>query len=138
MVHTQSANYRAAALRNQFELSSTTSASKMGDAACSVEENVQPHTADQGLNSSYHILPQWHSKPNHLRVICVGAGAAGLLVAYRMKKNFTKYELVCYEKNPSVAGTWYENRYPGAACDVPAHAVRISPFMLIQVKMSCG
>ena len=131
MVHTQSANYRAAALRNQFESSNTTPASKMGDAAGSVEENVQPHNEDQGLVSSYHILPQWHSKPNHLRVICVGAGAAGLLVAYKMKKNFTNYELVCYEKNPSVAGTWYENRYPGAACDVPAHAVCIPPFILI-------
>lgn len=26
-----------------------------------------------------------------------------------------------YEKNPEVSGTWYENRYPGCACDVPAH-----------------
>lgn len=26
-----------------------------------------------------------------------------------------------YEKNPSVGGTWFENRYPGRACDVPSH-----------------
>ncbi len=73
-------------------------------------------------HSSYGVLEQWHSQPGHLRAICVGAGAAGLLVAYKMKKDFTNYDLVCYEKNPSVAGTWYENRYPGCACDVPAHA----------------
>ncbi len=24
-------------------------------------------------------------------------------------------------KNASVGGTWYENRYPGCACDIPAH-----------------
>lgn len=64
-------------------------------------------------SSPYEILPQWHSKPTNLRVICVGAGAAGLLVAYKMKMNFTNYELVCYDKNPDVGGTWYENRYPG-------------------------
>ncbi|CAD6591305.1 MAG: hypothetical protein ASARMPRED_005303 [Alectoria sarmentosa] len=26
-----------------------------------------------------------------------------------------------YEKNPGVSGTWYENTYPGCACDIPAH-----------------
>jgi hypothetical protein len=41
---------------------------------------------------------QWHSKPGQLRVISVGAGAAGLLLAYKMQKNFTEYDLVCYEK----------------------------------------
>lgn len=60
---------------------------------------------DIGMNSvdvtegqPYTILPQWHSQPAKLRVIHVGAGAAGLLMAYKMKKLFTTYELVCYEK----------------------------------------
>ena len=61
-----------------------------------------------------------------MKVIAVGAGAAGLLVAYKMKRMFSNYELTCYEKNPEVAGTWYENRYPGCACDVPAHAYTYS------------
>ena len=47
---------------------------------------------------NYKVQPQWHSKQGHMKVICVGAGAAGLLVAYKMKKNFKNYELVCYEK----------------------------------------
>jgi len=46
----------------------------------------------------HEMKDQWHSKPTNLRVINVGAGAAGLLVAYKMQKNFTDYELVCYEK----------------------------------------
>lgn len=29
------------------------------------------------------------------------------------KFKFENYELICYEKNAGVAGTWYENRYPG-------------------------
>lgn len=71
-----------------------------------------------GAQPSYKIKEQWHSKTKHLRVIHVGAGAAGLLMAYKMQKGFDNYSLVCYEKNPEVAGTWYENRYPGCACDV--------------------
>ena len=78
-----------------------------------------PHSTN-GTNgdTAFHVESHWHSDPNDLRVICVGAGAAGLLMAYKMKKMFSKYELVVYDKNPSVAGTWYENRYPGCACDV--------------------
>ncbi|KJA23569.1 hypothetical protein HYPSUDRAFT_54285 [Hypholoma sublateritium FD-334 SS-4] len=57
----------------------------------------------------------------HLRVVCIGAGASGLLIAYKLQRSFSDFELVCYEKNPDLGGTWYENRYPGCACDVPAH-----------------
>ena len=64
-------------------------------------ENAQEQPSVDGAASEeprYEVLPQWHSKPGHLRVITVGAGAAGLLVAYKMKKNFTNYDLVCYDK----------------------------------------
>ncbi|KAK5116993.1 hypothetical protein LTR62_006714 [Meristemomyces frigidus] len=48
-------------------------------------------------------------------------GASGLLAAHKAKKMLSNCELVCYEKNDTVGGTWYENRYPGCACDIPAH-----------------
>ncbi|KAF3401649.1 putative sterigmatocystin biosynthesis monooxygenase stcW [Penicillium rolfsii] len=57
----------------------------------------------------------------HLRVVCIGAGASGIYLAYRLKKLFTDYTLNVYEKNSGIGGTWWENRYPGCACDVPAH-----------------
>ena len=57
----------------------------------------------------------------HIKVICVGAGASGLLFAYKMQRHFSNFDLTIYEKNPLPSGTWYENRYPGCACDVPAH-----------------
>ncbi|KAF3063483.1 putative sterigmatocystin biosynthesis monooxygenase stcW [Daldinia childiae] len=57
----------------------------------------------------------------HVKVICVGAGASGLCLAYKLQRSFRSYSLTIYEKNPSVGGTWYENRYPGCACDVPSH-----------------
>lgn len=46
----------------------------------------------------YRIADQYHSQGRTIRVIHVGAGAAGLLTAYKMKKLFNNYELVCYEK----------------------------------------
>lgn len=48
--------------------------------------------------SNYEIKDQWHSEPSQLRIIHVGAGAAGLLMAYKMKKTFQNYDLICYEK----------------------------------------
>ncbi|KAI1342701.1 FAD/NAD(P)-binding domain-containing protein [Xylariaceae sp. FL0016] len=57
----------------------------------------------------------------HVKIICVGAGASGLCLAYKLQRSFRSYSLKIYEKNPSVGGTWYENRYPGCACDVPSH-----------------
>ncbi|KAI1106978.1 monooxygenase [Jackrogersella minutella] len=56
-----------------------------------------------------------------VKVICVGAGASGILLAYKLKRSFNNYSLTIYDKNPEIGGTWYENRYPGCACDVPSH-----------------
>jgi len=50
----------------------------------------------------------------------VGAGAAGLAMAIRLKRRgFT--DLTICERSSGVGGTWHDNRYPGAACDVPSH-----------------
>ncbi|OQV03592.1 hypothetical protein CLAIMM_08614 [Cladophialophora immunda] len=61
-----------------------------------------------------------HSE-RHVKIICIGAGASGLLLAYKLQKHFRNFELTVYEKNQEVAGTWWENKYPGCACDVPSH-----------------
>ena len=49
----------------------------------------------------------------HVKIICIGAGASGLLFAYKMQKHFQNFSLTVYEKNTEVSGTWFENRYPG-------------------------
>jgi len=48
-----------------------------------------------------------------LKVICIGAGASGLLVAYKIQRHFDDFELSVFEKNFDISGTWVENRYPG-------------------------
>ncbi|KAF2110790.1 hypothetical protein BDV96DRAFT_500768 [Lophiotrema nucula] len=64
-------------------------------------------------------VPQCSPQP--IRIIHVGMGASGLLAAHKARKFLTNYTLTCYEKNDTIGGTWYENRYPGCACDIPAH-----------------
>jgi hypothetical protein len=53
-----------------------------------------------------------------IRIICLGAGASGVNLAYQVQQRLKKTELVVYEKNPAIGGTWYENRYPGCKCDI--------------------
>lgn len=51
-----------------------------------------------------------------LKVIYIGAGISGILATIEFLRAVPAIELVVYEKNPEVGGTWYENRYPGCAC----------------------
>lgn len=72
-----------------------------------------PQTAQPGDRDATRRLSAPIHSERHVRVICVGAGASGLLMAYKLQKHFHNYSLVCYEKNQAVSGTWFENRYPG-------------------------
>ncbi|KAF7190309.1 putative sterigmatocystin biosynthesis monooxygenase stcW [Pseudocercospora fuligena] len=62
--------------------------------------------------------PSGHRRP--LKVICAGAGASGICLAKYIKDDALNVDLVIYEKNEDVGGTWLENRYPGVACDIPS------------------
>jgi len=59
------------------------------------------------------------AKQEGLSVAILGAGAGGLCMAIRLQQagisNFT-----IYEKADRVGGTWRDNTYPGAGCDVPS------------------
>jgi cation diffusion facilitator CzcD-associated flavoprotein CzcO len=52
--------------------------------------------------------------------VIVGAGMSGLLAGIRLKKAGID-DFVILERSDSVGGTWYDNQYPGASCDVPSH-----------------
>ena len=51
-------------------------------------------------------------------VVVVGAGMAGLYLAYRLSR--AGYRFRVFEAADDVGGTWYWNRYPGARVDVPS------------------
>ena len=46
----------------------------------------------------YAIREQFHSEHKRIKIIHVGAGASGLLTAYKARRFLKNYELVCYEK----------------------------------------
>lgn len=54
-----------------------------------------------------------------LKVIVIGAGYSGVYCGIRIPEKIPNVELVIYEKNAGIGGTWWENRYPGCACDIP-------------------
>ncbi|KAL1863105.1 hypothetical protein Daus18300_008097 [Diaporthe australafricana] len=68
----------------------------------------------------YQVLEKPSRGGRRLRIICLGAGASALNLAHEVSTSSLDLELVCYEKNPSIGGTWYENKYPGCGCDIPS------------------
>lgn len=59
-------------------------------------------------------------QPKIVDVLVVGAGFSGLGAAIRLAQEGFD-DLVVLERGPEVGGTWRDNSYPGAACDVPSH-----------------
>ncbi|WP_373875426.1 NAD(P)-binding protein, partial [Methylobacterium trifolii] len=60
-----------------------------------------------------------------LAVLVVGAGFSGLAMAIRCRKAGIG-PLLLIEKGDGIGGTWHENTYPGAACDIPSHLYSLS------------
>jgi cation diffusion facilitator CzcD-associated flavoprotein CzcO len=54
-----------------------------------------------------------------VRVVVVGAGMSGLCAGVFLDRAGIDY--VILEKSPRLGGTWWENTYPGCACDIPSH-----------------
>ena len=67
---------------------------------------LQDHPVDQGRD---------------IRVVIIGAGVSGIALYIRLLQYVPTARVTIFEKNPAVGGTWYENRYPGVACDIPSH-----------------
>ena len=53
-----------------------------------------------------------------LKVIYIGAGISGILAAIRLPAQVQNLDLVIYDKNEELGGTWFENKYPGCACGI--------------------
>jgi len=53
-------------------------------------------------------------------VLVIGSGFAGLGAAIRLLKD-GREDFLVIERGSEVGGTWRDNTYPGAACDVPSH-----------------
>ncbi len=55
-----------------------------------------------------------------LDVAIIGAGFSGICMGVKLRAaGMTNFKI--FEKTGGVSGTWSDNTYPGAACDVPSH-----------------
>jgi cation diffusion facilitator CzcD-associated flavoprotein CzcO len=54
------------------------------------------------------------------QVLIIGTGFGGLGMAIQLQKSGVS-EFLLLEKSNAIGGTWRDNSYPGAACDVPSH-----------------
>ena len=60
-----------------------------------------------------------------VEVVVIGTGFAGLAMASRLlTEGFT--DLAVLERANDVGGTWRDNTYPGAGCDIPSHLYSLS------------
>lgn len=59
------------------------------------------------------------------KVAIIGSGFGGIAAAIRLLQNNIR-DVVILEKASDVGGTWRENQYPGAACDVQSHMYSLS------------
>ncbi len=63
--------------------------------------------------------------PDHVRVFVIGAGFGGLGLAIKLAER-GEHDFVVAERGDEVGGTWRDNTYPGAACDVPSQLYSFS------------
>ena len=61
----------------------------------------------------------------HVGVLIIGSGFAGLGAAIRLTRD-GREDFLVVERGSEVGGTWRDNTYPGAACDVPSHLYSFS------------
>ena len=85
-----------------------------------------PNTWYDAFNPDFKVSEHPLHTPRPLRILVVGAGASGLLVAYQAARQLRNVTFACYEKNDDVGGTWYENRYPGIEIDSASHTYQWS------------
>jgi cyclohexanone monooxygenase len=63
--------------------------------------------------------------PTAVKHLIVGAGFAGLCAAIKLQED-GETDFLVVEKGADVGGTWRDNTYPGAACDVPSQLYSFS------------
>ena len=63
-------------------------------------------------------------QPVHTRALIIGTGFSGLGMGIALQGQGVEFLIL--EKAAEIGGTWRDNTYPGAACDVPSHLYSFS------------
>ena len=73
---------------------------------CDYDGIPAPETDETG----YRIREEPYGTKRKLKVILMGAGASSLNFFKKAEEQMENLEIVCYEKNRDIGGTWLENR----------------------------
>ncbi len=89
--------------------------------SCAMDEAVPPEYGPMIAAQLATELPQIEpfAVPAGFSVLIIGAGVSGMCAAVSLKRAGIPFTIL--EKNETVGGTWWENRYPGAGVDTPNH-----------------
>ena len=66
-----------------------------------------------------------NSPVTNVDVLIVGAGFSGICMGIKLLEAGISSFLII-EKSEAIGGTWWDNRYPGCACDIPSHLYSFS------------
>lgn len=93
---------------------------------------AKPAAANGVTADPFSLGKDYAYTPRKLKVITIGAGFSGLLIAHKLQHRFPEMqdivEHTIFESRKDVGGTWLANDYPGVQCDVPAH-IYVSPHL---------
>jgi heterodisulfide reductase subunit A-like polyferredoxin len=90
-----------------------------------ISHSAQKH-ASSGAKTATPLKEAPVENRRRMRVVVIGAGFSGILMGIRIPEWLRNVDLTIYEKNAGLGGTWYENVYPGVACDIPGMLCKIS------------
>ena len=62
-------------------------------------------------DAGYRIKEEPMGTKRKLKVVVLGAGVSGINFTKVAQDKLENVEVVCYEKNDDIGGTWYENVY---------------------------
>jgi cation diffusion facilitator CzcD-associated flavoprotein CzcO len=69
--------------------------------------------------------PNSNATEVNVDVLIIGAGFAGICMGIKLREAGMDSFLII-EKSADIGGTWWDNRYPGCACDIPSHLYSFS------------
>lgn len=92
-----------------------------------VSETRKPRrkAAARKTGTAKRVKSQAEAVVSRSEVLIIGAGFAGLGSAIRLRQQGIE-DIVILERATDVGGTWRDNTYPGAACDIPSNLYSFS------------
>ncbi|WP_245819569.1 flavin-containing monooxygenase [Rhodococcoides yunnanense] len=75
-----------------------------------------------GLKADPYVEPGFTREPiaDTVDAVIIGGGFGGILTGAQLRRNGVE-KIRIIERGGDIGGTWYWNRYPGAACDVESY-----------------